>query len=67
MQSEDMMNELAEKILDFSILDSTRIQEWFKFKLYSDSASEVPLRLPLSLKNLAVVYQELYSAAPVLL
>jgi hypothetical protein len=67
MQSEDTMDELAEKILDFSILDSTRIQERFKFKLYSDSTSKVPLRLPLSLKNSAAVYQELYSGAPDLL
>jgi hypothetical protein len=67
MQFEDTMDELAEKILDFSISDSTRIQEPFTFEMYSDSTSEVLLRLPLDLKNSAAVYQELYSAAPDLL
>lgn len=56
IQSVDMMDELAENISDFSILDSTWIQEQFKFELYSNSISDVPFLLPLGLKNSTSIY-----------
>jgi len=57
VQSEDALEDLAKKIHDFSIFDSTKICS-DEFKSYSDSVTGVLPRLPYELHNSASIYQE---------
>jgi hypothetical protein len=57
IQSEDQVDELIEKILDFLILDLIQMLEQFKLESYSDFVFGSPLRLPLGLKNSASTFQ----------
>ena len=56
-QSEDALDDLVEKIQDFSIFDSTTICS-DEFKSYSDSVTGVLPRLSYGLRNSASIYQE---------